>query len=248
MEIYPEQKFCLKRAVDIFEGWNGERREWYRQGSSSLATSVHSLARCYQDQQRYAEAEAEYKRALALLAEGSAGRGKEAGRDPAALAVAALDEPEKDMRTTTMRGEGNKGDNMQSVRSNGLAFASRPQQPGQSQACPRRRGGGERLYEQSIRLREELHGTNHLCNLTALNNNSRLSHDQGNIREAEHLQRKCMDVYRSFSSDGYGTNVTQAATCMNNLASVLRTPNFTVHAPARRERRDVVVSPRDRPS
>jgi tetratricopeptide (TPR) repeat protein len=223
----PRAEVCLKRAVDIFEkagtvsGGSGTDRS-----SSSLATSVHNLARCYQDQQRYAEAEAEYKRALALLAEGSASPGKEAGRDPAALAVAALDGPEKDMRTTTMRGEGNKGDNMQSVRSNGLAFASGLNNLGSLKHALGDEEAARRLYEQSIRLREELHGTNHLCNLTALNNNSRLSHDQGNIREAEHLQRKCMDVYRSFSSDGYGTNVTQAATCMNNLASVLQDAEF----------------------
>ena len=224
---------CLKRAVEIFEkagtvtGGSGSDRS-----SSSLATSVHNLARCYHDQQRHAEAEAAYLRALTLWKRGNAAPGKSKAGDVTALAVAAFAAPEKSERVVSPQSDSGRGENMQSVRSNGLAFAAGLNNLGSLKHANGDHVAARRLYERSIALREELHGSNHLSNLAALNNQSRLSHDRGDSEVAERLQRRCMGVCRGFGSDGYGLSVTQAATCMNNLASILQDNEYRSNSTA----------------
>lgn len=229
----------LLRAVEIFEnvgtitGFSGRDRS-----SSSLATSVHNLARCYHDQQRYGEAQSAYLRALSLWerrAKNSDSGDSGILSTPVATDAKISEGLHMDRSLSASTKDTGRIENMHSIRSNGLAYAAGLNNLGSLKLQLGEYNSAKQLYEQSISLRLELHGPEHMCNLIILNNRARLLKDQGDTTAALRLQRKIMDMSLRLKRDGYGSNITQSAICLNNYASSLQDNEYSRNRNTRRE-------------
>ena len=201
----------LRDLTGQFEGWLGRLQQT---DTADLAFALDRLARLYELQGRYSEAEPLYQQALAL-------RQRLLGDDHPAVAtslnnLAALyrsqgrySEAEPLYQQALALRQRLLGDDHPDVATslNNLAALYRSQG---------RYSEAEPLYQQALALRQRLLGDDHPDVATSLNNLALLYDSQGRYSEAEPLYQQALALYQRLLGDDHP----HVATSLNNLAGL----------------------------